>query len=115
MDETIFKDAFAFKPERWLGDDFNELDKHMISFSRGSRSCLGIKYEQLAPLFLGSETDQETRNSLAYSNLYLTFSQLVLEFKLTPFETDAESMVWKDQLTPQTKEHLRVTLEETAA
>jgi cytochrome P450 len=43
MSEQYFTDAKSFKPERWLGPDSGELEKNLVSFSRGSRGCLGIK------------------------------------------------------------------------
>lgn len=41
-DSSIFPDPETFRPERWLGDDLH-LDRHLVSFSRGSRGCIGIK------------------------------------------------------------------------
>jgi cytochrome P450 len=41
-DESIFPNADAFNPNRWLGDDAHRLDKYLVSFSKGSRSCIGI-------------------------------------------------------------------------
>ncbi|TVY83002.1 Cyrochrome P450 monooxygenase, partial [Lachnellula suecica] len=38
--ERIFPDATTFKPERWLKSD--NLQRYLVTFSRGSRSCLGI-------------------------------------------------------------------------
>ncbi|KAH8550520.1 cytochrome P450 [Umbelopsis sp. PMI_123] len=40
-DESIFDEPFAFKPERWLGDDAEELAKHHLIFSIGPRMCAG--------------------------------------------------------------------------
>ncbi|OQE11805.1 hypothetical protein PENVUL_c002G00935 [Penicillium vulpinum] len=42
-DGSVFPEPNTFRPERWLGDDFKHLDRHLVSFSRGSRGCLGIK------------------------------------------------------------------------
>jgi cytochrome P450 len=42
-DESIFDEPFAFKPERWLGDDAEELAKHHFVFSIGPRMCAGKK------------------------------------------------------------------------
>jgi cytochrome P450 len=39
----IFPDPYVFKPERWLQKDAAELEKYLVSFSKGPRSCLGIK------------------------------------------------------------------------
>jgi cytochrome P450 len=42
--ENIFPDPMTFIPERWLEPNSRELDNHMVSFSRGPRSCIGIKW-----------------------------------------------------------------------
>jgi cytochrome P450 len=44
--ESIFPDPQAFRPERWLeararGEN---LHKHLGTFGKGSRMCLGMKY-----------------------------------------------------------------------
>jgi cytochrome P450 len=42
----IFPDPEAFKPERWLDDDGKvrtDLQRYLLSFSKGSRQCLGMK------------------------------------------------------------------------
>lgn len=41
--EDIFPDHLAFKPERWLGPQEDSLDHWLVAFSKGPRSCLGIK------------------------------------------------------------------------
>ena len=52
-DEEIFPKSREFIPERWLDDpktkDGIPLDRFMVSFGRGTRSCLGMKY--VAPAF----------------------------------------------------------------
>lgn len=45
-DETLFPDSRTFKPERWLderGKRNRHLDQYLLSFSKGSRQCLGMK------------------------------------------------------------------------
>lgn len=46
-DENIFPDSHSYIPERWLDDpktkDGLALERFMVSFGRGTRSCLGIK------------------------------------------------------------------------
>lgn len=54
-DEKIFPDSDAFIPERWVQAG-NSLDRYMVSFTKGSRGCLGI--------------------NLAYALMYLTFARL---------------------------------------
>lgn len=37
-------DAKSFSPARWLGSDAKQLETHICTFSKGARSCIGIKY-----------------------------------------------------------------------
>lgn len=39
----IFPNPSTFQPERWLKEDSAMLEKYLVSFSKGPRSCLGIK------------------------------------------------------------------------
>jgi len=39
-DESIFTDSYAFLPERWIENP--RLDKYLITFSKGSRKCVGV-------------------------------------------------------------------------
>ena len=41
LNERIFPEPFDFKPDRWLEDP--GLDRWLVAFSRGPRSCLGIQ------------------------------------------------------------------------
>lgn len=40
----IFPEPYTFSPERWLQSDSQDLERYLVSFSKGPRSCLGIKY-----------------------------------------------------------------------
>lgn len=45
-DEDLFPNAAEFIPERWLDEEGNrrrDLEKYIMSFSKGSRQCIGIK------------------------------------------------------------------------
>jgi cytochrome P450 len=45
-DERAFPDSYAFAPERWLDENNQrrkEVERSMLAFSKGSRSCLGMK------------------------------------------------------------------------
>ena len=45
--ESVFPDSYEFIPERWLdaqGQRRKDLDRYLLSFSKGSRQCLGIKW-----------------------------------------------------------------------
>ena len=58
QDESIFPDARSFLPKRWL--DNPRLDRYLVSFSKGSRQCLGI--------------------NLAYAELKLCLAAIFLSF-----------------------------------
>lgn len=48
-DESVWPDSYSFIPERWLDDNMErkkELERCMLSFSKGSRACLGMKCVQ---------------------------------------------------------------------
>lgn len=40
--EKVFPDSENFTPERWQQGD-KHLENYLVSFSKGSRQCLGIK------------------------------------------------------------------------
>jgi cytochrome P450 len=43
-DEAIFPDPYKYNPDRWVGQGKQkQLEKYMVSFSKGSRQCLGMK------------------------------------------------------------------------
>ncbi|KAF2439814.1 cytochrome P450 [Karstenula rhodostoma CBS 690.94] len=71
-DEALFPKSREFIPERWLDDpktsDGIPLDRFMVSFGRGTRSCLGI--------------------TLAWTELYLTLGMMFRRFKFELFEAD---------------------------
>lgn len=48
--KTIFPDPQAFRPERWL-ENGKKLERYLVTFNRGTRSCLGINLAR-AELFL---------------------------------------------------------------
>jgi cytochrome P450 len=62
----IFPDPDEFRPERWLGNP--GLERHLVNFSRGARSCLGI--------------------NLAKVEMYLTLAVLFQRFEMELFETE---------------------------
>ena len=45
MDEAIFPDPEAYNPDRWIraAKEGVRLDRYLVSFSKGSRMCVGIK------------------------------------------------------------------------
>ncbi|KAL2126994.1 hypothetical protein VTI74DRAFT_11498 [Chaetomium olivicolor] len=66
MNESIFPDPKAFKPERWI--EHPELDKYFVPFGKGSRQCLGI--------------------NLAFAELYITIASIYTRYEFDLFETD---------------------------
>ena len=40
--DEIFPEPRVFKPERWLGPEGKRLHRYLVTFNRGTRSCLGI-------------------------------------------------------------------------
>ena len=91
MDAKIFPDPEEFKPERWLEaqDVNNRLDRYLVCFSKGSRSCLGIKYIHSSPSTLHNT---DIRFSLAYAELYLTLANIMTRFDFQNFETTVDDI-----------------------
>ncbi|EEP81221.1 predicted protein [Uncinocarpus reesii 1704] len=43
-DESIFPDSYSYVPERWLGEEKRKrLERYLVSFSKGSRRCIGMR------------------------------------------------------------------------
>jgi cytochrome P450 len=68
--EEIFPDSNKFKPERWLGHPAatKKLQRYNITFSRGTRHCLGM--------------------NLAWAEMYSLLSTLFRRFEMEMWETD---------------------------
>lgn len=75
---TIFPRPREFIPERWLGEGKGYLDQYLVSFSKGPRTCLGIKYVSLVCAFYhaGAHHAYFLWYSLAWCELYLFFGYL---------------------------------------
>ncbi|KAK8092013.1 Cytochrome P450 [Apiospora hydei] len=73
-DPDLFPRPLEFHPERWVDAperaDGRRLERYMVSFMRGSRSCIGI--------------------NLAWAELYLALAHVVARFDLPPYDTTAE-------------------------
>lgn len=84
----IFPEPHDFNAERWLGPNAKELERYLVSFSRGPRSCLGI--------------------NLAHCELYMSFATLVRKFEMTLDESiegklnvDGHgNLMWRDTFLP---------------
>ncbi|RYP24206.1 hypothetical protein DL765_000701 [Monosporascus sp. GIB2] len=89
-DESLFADSWSFIPERWLDEKMQrrkELERALLSFSKGSRGCLGI--------------------SLALCELYLALTALTLRVfpHMCLFETTEEDVKYDhDMFVPLPKD-----------
>ncbi|KAH7135134.1 cytochrome P450 [Dendryphion nanum] len=95
IDAKTFPDPFRFDPERWLAnpETVTAREKQMLSFSRGSRSCIGI--------------------NLAYATLHLTTAHLFRRFEITTTGyTTAEDMIWNDRFLPAPQGRIRGLVKE---
>ncbi|KPI36683.1 Trichodiene oxygenase [Cyphellophora attinorum] len=83
-------DADEFKPERWAdAAKAAELEKYLVTFSRGSRNCIG--------------------QNLAYAELYYVLGYLFRRFELSLAEDfPKEEMEWEDCFVVVTRGHLRI-------
>ncbi|KAI1914338.1 hypothetical protein LOZ61_002239 [Ophidiomyces ophidiicola] len=98
--ERIFPDSYKFLPERWMDSQQRKyLEKYLVAFSKGSRQCVGIKYDVLLPL---SSTyvpnSNKFQNSLARAELLLALSTLFRNLKLELFETTREDVTLAHEL-----------------
>ncbi|KAK0458615.1 cytochrome P450 [Desarmillaria tabescens] len=75
MNEEIFPQPHAFQPERWLQQDSQSLEKYLVPFSRGPRSCIGV--------------------NLAWCELYLVFANLFRKFDMKIHETSVQDMKFR--------------------
>ena len=69
-DPEIFPDPQKYDPDRWLraAEQNFRLDRYMVSFSKGSRMCIGI--------------------NLAYAEIYLALAAVVAQFDMDLVDTD---------------------------
>ncbi|MCJ1349017.1 hypothetical protein MMC31_007252 [Peltigera leucophlebia] len=74
MDPEIFPDPESFKPERWIRatEQGHNLTRFLVSFSKGSRNCLGI--------------------NLAYAELYITIAAFVRRFDMELYKATIENI-----------------------
>ncbi|KAI1373545.1 cytochrome P450 [Hypoxylon crocopeplum] len=73
MDPHIFPQPESFKPEHWIeaADKGQHLNKFIVSFSRGSRNCLGL--------------------NLASAELYMTLALIIRRFDIELYESGPNS------------------------
>ena len=85
----IFPEPHLYKPERWLqGEASKHLEKHLVTFSRGSRNCLG--------------------QQLALAEMHIALATIFRRFHLELFETTREDVDFeRDLLVPVPKKGYR--------
>ncbi|KAK3325938.1 cytochrome protein [Apodospora peruviana] len=74
MDPSIFPNPRAFNPGRWIraAEDGMDLSKYMVSFTKGSRACLGIH--------------------MAYAEMYLVIARIIRRFELELHDTTGDDV-----------------------
>ncbi|KAF8463077.1 cytochrome P450 [Kalaharituber pfeilii] len=80
---AIFENPDEFIPERWYNSDGTprrDLDKYLVTFSTGSRMCLGLH--------------------LATAEIYITIATLLRRFDLEVVDKDTD-MRWVDRIAAQ--------------
>jgi hypothetical protein len=77
LSEEVFARPHEFLPDRWLQPGSKALESWLVAFSKGPRSCLGIRYA--LECFRFSDEINVLR-SLAYCELYLAFAYLFRRF-----------------------------------
>ncbi|PWY70840.1 putative benzoate 4-monooxygenase cytochrome P450 [Aspergillus sclerotioniger CBS 115572] len=84
-DPILFPDCDKFDPERWLqGEKSDYLKRYHVSFSKGSRSCVG--------------------KSLAWNELYFAIAYMVRRFDFELYNTTAEDMKFvSETVFPKTR------------
>ena len=85
-DPAIFPSHTTYNPSRWLNDpkapSGKQLSRYMVSFGRGTRSCVGMQ--------------------MAYAELYIGLSTLFRRFELELFETDRTAVdLFMDNFAPR--------------
>lgn len=81
---AIFPNPQEFDPNRWTEKGAGRLDRYLVNFSKGTRSCLGI--------------------SLAQAEIYLTLAAVFRRFDFELFQTDRSDIdVAHDFFNPSPK------------
>ncbi|RDW92216.1 hypothetical protein BP5796_01610 [Coleophoma crateriformis] len=97
LNEQVFPDAYAFHPERWTEDKTGQLDRYLVSFTKGPRSCLGLNLAW-AELYIGLSTIFRVFGSAAVRGR----SDIGV---MDLFETDLGDVeMYRDALFPITKD-----------
>jgi cytochrome P450 len=79
FDRTVFgDDADQYRPGRWLADNATEMDKYMLHFGAGTRTCIGknislAEIHKLTPYLLRKYTFHLVEDHKTWSTNNLWF------------------------------------------
>ncbi|CAI7601454.1 unnamed protein product [Penicillium pancosmium] len=76
---TIFPDPDIFSPDRWLGENSVELERYNVAFSKGKRSCIGMKRETDMP-------DDKTLAGAVISAMMVCFAIVALGIVIAKYQ-----------------------------
>lgn len=91
FNEDIYPDPWRFEPDRWTGKDAKAREKYFVSFSRGSRGCIGM--------------------NLALCEINTALATLIRRFDFELFDTDRRDVDYKYDYfvpVPETDKGVRV-------
>ncbi|KAL1989438.1 hypothetical protein VTN49DRAFT_7249 [Thermomyces lanuginosus] len=95
-DPTIFEKPDEFIPDRWLGENAKDLEKWLVPFSKGPRSCLGL--------------------NLAWAELYLCMAYVFRKFDIELDPSSPSKLEWRDCFLPEYRgPHLKAIMKPVAA
>ncbi|KAK7047472.1 hypothetical protein VNI00_006703 [Paramarasmius palmivorus] len=84
LNPEIFPGPTLFRPERWMENKDSSLDRYLVAFGRGPRSCLGI--------------------NLAWSELYLIMGNVFRKLDLKSRSDLSSNVRFKEILSPMYEE-----------
>lgn len=101
MHADIFPEPTEFRPERWLQGG-KKLDKYLVSFGKGTRQCLGMKYDISVPVLIDAHVLclcrlrlADIKSSLAQAELHITLSTIVQRYDWEMYETTLDDIICK--------------------
>ncbi|KAJ5801836.1 P450 monooxygenase [Penicillium pulvis] len=77
---TLFREPNTFQPLRWLEPTANELNHHLVAFSKGPRACLGI--------------------NLAMVEMQSIMAAIIRRFDIELVNPRNEDLIWRDCYIP---------------
>jgi cytochrome P450 len=92
LNPELFEDPHAFRPERWLEErgDKENLETWLIPFSKGSRSCVGLKCVMVITgriIAIALLTASFWKYSLAWAELYLILGNMIRKLDMQVYNT----------------------------